>query len=59
MVRICVPPTCPWVRRIDPDGFLAKTDISQTARGNASFRAFRLTKPFLNAYKKHNFSTAR
>ena len=50
---------CPWVRRIDPDGFLAKTDISQTARGNASFRAFRLTKPFLNAYKKHNFSTAR
>ncbi|KAF8349996.1 hypothetical protein F5887DRAFT_914015 [Amanita rubescens] len=29
-----------------------------TARGNASFRAFRLTAPFLNAYKKSNFSTS-
>ena len=35
------------------------TDISQTARGNASFRAFRLTKAFLDAYKKSNFSTSR
>ncbi len=34
-------------------------DISQTARGNASFRAFRLTKAFLDAYKKNNFSTER
>ena len=35
------------------------TDISQTARGNASFRAFRLTRPFLSAYKRSNFSTTR
>lgn len=34
-------------------------DISQTARGNASFRAFRLTKAFLDAYKRNNFSTDR
>lgn len=34
-------------------------DISQGARGNASFRAFRLTKAFLDAYKKNNFSTDR
>lgn len=34
-------------------------DISQTARGNASFRAFRLTKAFLDAYKKKDFSTDR
>ena len=35
------------------------SDISQTARGNASFRAFRLTKSFLAAFKKHNFSATR
>lgn len=35
------------------------TDISQTARGNASFRAFRLTAAFLDAYKKSKFNTAR
>lgn len=35
------------------------TDLSQTARGNASFRAFRLTSAFLDAYKKANFSTTR
>lgn len=34
-------------------------DLSQTARGNASFRAFRLTGSFLDAYKKSNFSTTR
>ncbi|KAG6911905.1 hypothetical protein DXG01_000152 [Tephrocybe rancida] len=32
-------------------------DLSQTARGNASFRAFRLTTAFLNAHKKSNFSS--
>lgn len=34
-------------------------DITQAARGNTSFRAFRLTAEFLDAYKKSNFSTAR
>ena len=34
-------------------------DVSQTARGNASFRAFRLTTGFMEAYKKSNFSTNR
>jgi translation initiation factor 3 subunit H len=33
--------------------------LSQTARGNAYFRAFRLTNAFLDAYKKVNFSTTR
>jgi translation initiation factor 3 subunit H len=37
----------------------ANLDLSQAARGNASFRAFRLTNPFLDAYKRSNFSTAR
>jgi translation initiation factor 3 subunit H len=34
-------------------------DISRTARGNASFKAFRLTKAFVDAYRRNNFSTAR
>lgn len=34
-------------------------DISKTARGNAAFRAFRLTRSFLDAYKRNNFSTER
>ena len=34
-------------------------DLSQTAKGNASFRAFRLTPAFFDAYKRSNFSTAR
>ncbi|OBZ80000.1 Eukaryotic translation initiation factor 3 subunit H [Grifola frondosa] len=38
-------------------GIIIVHDISQTARGNASFRAFRLTKAFLDAYKRNNFST--
>ncbi|KZT05946.1 uncharacterized protein LAESUDRAFT_701411 [Laetiporus sulphureus 93-53] len=38
-------------------GVVIVHDLSQTARGNASFRAFRLTKAFLDAYKRHNFST--
>ncbi|KAI0788570.1 hypothetical protein C8Q75DRAFT_768940 [Abortiporus biennis] len=38
-------------------GVVIVHDISQTARGNATFHAFRLTKAFLDAYKKNNFST--
>jgi translation initiation factor 3 subunit H len=34
-------------------------DISATASGNPSFRAFRLTPAFMDAYKKANFRTAR
>ena len=37
----------------------ASEDLSQTTRGNASFRAYRLTPAFLDAYKKSNFSTTR
>ncbi|KAJ7786424.1 translation initiation factor 3 subunit 3 [Mycena metata] len=39
-------------------GVVIVHDLSLTARGNASFRAFRLTPSFLDAYKKANFSTA-
>ncbi|RPD64939.1 hypothetical protein L227DRAFT_494887 [Lentinus tigrinus ALCF2SS1-6] len=39
-------------------GVVIVHDISQTTRGNASFRAFRLTKAFLDAYKRNNFSTS-
>ncbi|KAK2461856.1 hypothetical protein APHAL10511_006319 [Amanita phalloides] len=39
-------------------GMVIVHDLSQTARGNASFRAFRLTAAFLHAYKKSNFSTS-
>ncbi|KAE9411035.1 hypothetical protein BT96DRAFT_961670 [Gymnopus androsaceus JB14] len=39
-------------------GIVVVHDVSQTARGNASFRAFRLTSAFLDAYKKSSFSTA-
>nr|GAT43231.1 predicted protein [Mycena chlorophos] len=38
-------------------GIVVVHDVSLTARGNASFRAFRLTSAFLDAYKKSNFST--
>ncbi|KAF7307006.1 Eukaryotic translation initiation factor 3 subunit H [Mycena indigotica] len=38
-------------------GVVIVHDVSLTARGNASFRAFRLTPSFLDAYKKSNFST--
>ncbi|EPQ60746.1 hypothetical protein GLOTRDRAFT_68645 [Gloeophyllum trabeum ATCC 11539] len=38
-------------------GIVVVHDITQTARGNAAFRAFRLTKSFLDAFKKSNFST--
>ncbi|KAK0233152.1 hypothetical protein IW262DRAFT_1451707 [Armillaria fumosa] len=39
-------------------GIVVVHDITQTARGNASFRAFRLTASFLDAYKASNFNTA-
>lgn len=38
-------------------GVVVVHDISQTARGNASYRAFRLTKAFLDAYRRNNFSS--
>jgi translation initiation factor 3 subunit H len=38
-------------------GIVIVHDLSQTTRGNASFRAYRLTPAFLDAYKKSNFST--
>lgn len=38
-------------------GIVIVHDMSQTARGNASFRAFRLTKAFFDAFKRNNFST--
>ncbi|KAF7320429.1 Eukaryotic translation initiation factor 3 subunit H [Mycena kentingensis (nom. inval.)] len=37
-------------------GIVIVHDVSLTTRGNASFRAFRLTSAFLEAYKKSNFS---
>jgi len=39
-------------------GIVIVHDLNQTARGNASFRAFRLTKAFHDAYKRNNFSTS-
>lgn len=38
---------------------LRNLDLSQAARGNASFRAFRLTPAFLEAYKKSSFNATR
>jgi hypothetical protein len=38
------------------DGVRITVDVSQTNRGNASFRAFRLSKEFLDAYRKPPFS---
>ncbi|TFY83600.1 hypothetical protein EWM64_g420 [Hericium alpestre] len=38
-------------------GIVVVHDISQTSKGNASFRAFRLTAAFLDAYKKRSFSS--
>ncbi|TFY71920.1 hypothetical protein EVG20_g1079 [Dentipellis fragilis] len=38
-------------------GVVIVHDVSQTTQGNASFRAFRLSKAFLDAYKRNNFST--
>ena len=41
------------------DRLTSNPDTTATSQGNASFRAFRLTKPFVDAYRRHNFSTAR
>ncbi|KAF8237781.1 hypothetical protein L208DRAFT_1388710 [Tricholoma matsutake] len=38
-------------------GVVVVHDLSSTARGNASFRGYRLSKAFLAAYKQTNFST--
>ncbi|KAL4064903.1 hypothetical protein V8B97DRAFT_1985372 [Scleroderma yunnanense] len=43
--------------RLRHGGVVIVHDISQTARGSASFRAFRLTSAFIDAHKKANFST--
>jgi len=39
-------------------GIVIVHDTAATSQGNASFRAFRLTKPFFEAYRRHNFSSA-
>ncbi|KIY71660.1 hypothetical protein CYLTODRAFT_345572 [Cylindrobasidium torrendii FP15055 ss-10] len=39
-------------------GVVVIHDITSTARGNASFRAFRLTSAFMDAYKRKNFNSA-
>ena len=39
-----------------PTIVFASSDKSQSNRGNASFRAFRLSKDFLQAYRKAPFS---
>ncbi|KAF8560424.1 hypothetical protein OG21DRAFT_1401560 [Imleria badia] len=44
--------------RLRHGGVVIVHDVSQTARGNASFRAFRLTSSFMDAYKKGNFSAS-
>ncbi|KIJ21678.1 hypothetical protein PAXINDRAFT_165103 [Paxillus involutus ATCC 200175] len=44
--------------RLRHGGVVIVHDISQTARGNASFRAFKLTSSFMDAYKRANFSTS-
>ncbi|THH20639.1 hypothetical protein EW146_g764 [Bondarzewia mesenterica] len=43
--------------RLRHGGVIIVHDVSQTARGNASFRAFRLSKEFIDAYKKRDFSS--
>jgi translation initiation factor 3 subunit H len=44
------------VRGREPTTFASALDVSQSNRGNASFRAFRLSKEFLEAYRKTRFS---
>jgi len=39
-------------------GVVIVHDTTTTSQGNASFRAFRLTKPFAEAYRRRNFSLA-
>ena len=43
-------------RHKEPTIVFGTSDISQSNRGNASFRAFRLSKNFLQAYRKAPFS---
>ncbi|KAH7883676.1 translation initiation factor 3 subunit 3 [Phlebopus sp. FC_14] len=44
--------------RLRHGGVILVHDTSQTTRGNASFRAFKLTPSFMDAYKRANFSTS-
>jgi len=43
--------------RLRHGGVIVVHDVSQTARGNPSFRAFKLSASFMDAYRKANFST--
>ncbi|KAI6047571.1 translation initiation factor 3 subunit 3 [Pisolithus marmoratus] len=44
--------------RLRHGGVVIVHDVSQTARGTASFRAFKLTPSFMDMYKKSNFSAS-
>jgi translation initiation factor 3 subunit H len=44
--------------RLRHGGVVIVHDISQTGRGTASFRAFRLTSSFMGAYKRGNFGSS-
>lgn len=44
--------------RLRHGGVVVVHDLSQTARGTASFRAFKLTPSFMDIYKKSNFSAS-
>ena len=44
--------------RLRHGGVIVVHDVSQTARGNPSFRAFKLSPAFMSAYRKANFSTS-
>ncbi|KAI6005302.1 hypothetical protein F5J12DRAFT_836033 [Pisolithus orientalis] len=44
--------------RLRHGGVVIVHDVSQTARGTASFRAFKLTPSFIDVYKKSNFSAS-
>ncbi|KAG6334296.1 hypothetical protein ID866_4793 [Astraeus odoratus] len=44
--------------RLRHGGVVIVHDISQTARGTVSFRAFKLTSSFMDAYRRANFSTS-
>jgi len=44
--------------RLRHGGVAIVHDVSQAARGSASFRAFRLTSSFMDAYKRGNFSSS-
>jgi translation initiation factor 3 subunit H len=42
---------------VEPANSYRRTDTAQAKRGNASFRAFRLSKAYLEAHKKGNFGS--